>query len=492
MKKFYLSVLFVAIGLSLFAQSKNKESEGYNIKVKINGLSNTPLYLAHHFGDKQYMSDTIQLDANGEGAFKGPEPLPGGLYLVVLPSRTYFEIVINDDQDFSIENDTTNFIENFKSKGSLENEIFYDDIRFVGKRQTERMALQAKVDADPNNQKLIDSVKARLAVLDQEVKDNRKKIIETYPQTLYAQILNLLSDIEVPEAPRDSNGALIDSFFEYRYKKAHYFDNVNFADDRLLRTPILLQKVNIYLDNWVSPDPDSIIVVVDRILDEAQKNDDAFWFWTVTLLNRYANSKIMGQDAVYVHIVMKEYKTGHAFWASKADSARIVSRAETRSHLLIGKKAPNLHLKDTTGTYRELYDIDADYIVLFFYSDECGHCKKETPKLVAAYDSLRTKYNIKIVAVDTENDRQNWLDFIHKNHMEGWINLADVELQNFFRQVYNIESTPTFFLLDKDKIIRGNRFNSSQLDYLLGGVEKTLHEEDNNPTYSDHVIIDNK
>lgn len=41
-------------------------------------------------------------------------------------------------------------------------------------------------------------------------------------------------------------------------------------------------------------------------------------FCLPTLLNDYANSKIMGQDALYVHIVKSFYATGKAPWTDSA------------------------------------------------------------------------------------------------------------------------------------------------------------------------------
>src|SRR6185503_3690432 len=80
----------------------------YQIKVKINNLKNDTLFLAYHFGDKQYMKDTITLDDKGMGVFSGKETLPGGFYLIVYPKRSYFEFIVTDaEQNFSIENDTT-------------------------------------------------------------------------------------------------------------------------------------------------------------------------------------------------------------------------------------------------------------------------------------------------------------------------------------------------------------------------------------------------
>lgn len=460
----------------------------YDIEVKLNGLSNVEVYLAYHFGDKQYMKDTTMLDANGVGRFTGEESLPGGIYLVVTPSRNYFEILVNEDQNFYIENDTTEFVKNFKSSGTLENEIFYQDIRFINGKGRERQQLSAKYDAETNEKKK-EELRQQLIELDNAVKANRKTIMEKHPNTLYAKILAMLEEIEAPEYSDPEAPDSVVQLYRYNYVKDHYFDNINFADPRLLRTPILLQKVNVYLDKWISPAPDSIWKAVDYIIGQSKPNDETFRFWSINLLNRYANSKVMGHDAVYVDIVDKYYKNGDAYWLETADSMRIVGHANDIRNLLIGKTAPNLIIKGIDGKYYDIKKIPSEYLVLYFYSDECGHCKKETPKLVSAYDSLRTQYDIKVLAVDTEIEKENWEKFIKEYKMENFINGADIELQNYFRETYNIESTPQFYLLDKDRKIVGKRLNAETLPKLLEGLEKQKDLNGKDRVFDDNATM---
>ena len=323
-----------------------------------------------------------------------------------------------------------------------------------------------------SNEKKKEAIRDQLNELDKAVKANRKAIATEYPNTLYARILAMLQEVEAPEYTDPNAPDSVVQLYRYNYVKDHYFDNIDFADPRLLRTPILLQKVNIYLDKWISPAPDSIWKTVDMIIDKSQKNDETFRFWSINLLNRYANSKVMGHDAVYVDIVDKYYRTGDAYWLDTADSMRIVGHANDIRNLLIVKKAPKLVVKGIDGKYYDINKIPSEYLVLFFYSDECGHCKKETPKLVAAYDTLKTQYDLKVLAVDTEIEKENWEKFIKEYKMSDFINAADIELQNYFRETYNIESTPQFYLLDKDRKIVGKRLSAENLPKLLEGLER--------------------
>ena len=86
-------LLFLCIG---FLFLHDLYGQGYNISVKIDGLYGVDdLLLANHFGDKQYLRDTSETDKQGIYHFRGEKRLESGIYLVVLPDHSHFEIVIS-------------------------------------------------------------------------------------------------------------------------------------------------------------------------------------------------------------------------------------------------------------------------------------------------------------------------------------------------------------------------------------------------------------
>src|SRR5690606_20318570 len=88
----------------------------------------------------------------------------------------------------------------------------------------------------------------------------------------------------------------------------HYFDNINLTDERLIRTPpVLINKINRFLDQYTIPTPDSINVAIDHILETAKPNYDMFQFLLQNIFNKYAKSKIMSHESVYIHIAQKYY-----------------------------------------------------------------------------------------------------------------------------------------------------------------------------------------
>ena len=94
MKKIMLLLLVSAILTGIAS------AQGYEIKVKIHHIPNDTVILGHHFSvsNRLIPDDTVVLDNKCEGVFRGKEKLPVGMYFIFLPSRNYFDILIDGSQ----------------------------------------------------------------------------------------------------------------------------------------------------------------------------------------------------------------------------------------------------------------------------------------------------------------------------------------------------------------------------------------------------------
>ena len=110
----------------LFSINLIQAQSGYEIKVKVNGFAEKEAYLAYHFGDKQYIKDTVQVSKDGYYTFSGQDSLKGGIYLFVMPPKNnIFQILVNDPHpQFTIETDTLDFVKHVRITNSSENELF--------------------------------------------------------------------------------------------------------------------------------------------------------------------------------------------------------------------------------------------------------------------------------------------------------------------------------------------------------------------------------
>lgn len=467
-KPILLAAIFAAI--IFMSTAFAKDSGGYEIKVHVSGLKDTALFLGNHYGDKQYVRDTIRLDNNGWGTFKGPDSLPGGIYLVILPNKTYFEILLNE-QKFTIETDTLDYVDHMKVTGSLENKLFNDHQKFIIAKSKETQQTKARLDANKENKDSVEVLRKKLNGADKEVKEYRMKIISDYPNTFMAKIIKTMSEPEVPEPPRDDKGNITDSSFQFRYFKLHFLDNIDFADERLLRSPILQSKIKTYTQQLTVPLPDSIIQSIDTIIIKARANKEVFKYCVATLANFYETSNIMGYDKVFVHIAEKYYLSKEAFWADSALQAKIHERVMKIKPNILGVPAYDIHMPDTALKMHNLYDVKAKYTILVFWDPTCSHCKTEIPKLSQYYDSVKVSKNIEVFSVGIESDIELWKKFIRDNKLK-WINVSDLYNNTNFRSYYDIYSTPVIYLLDENKHIIAKRLDTDKVRDFIAHEEE--------------------
>lgn len=462
-------LLFIALLSPLFtsAQAVRKPAstvaEGYDLKFRISNMKDSLCFLANYYGDKQYLKDSA-VSVNGVVEFRGKEALAPGIYLFVFPNKTYFEMMVDKEQHFSMECSMSDIIPTMKVKGSQDNIDFYSYLNFISERSKEVEPLKAKRTQLAADHAATDSVDAQIKAVDKKVADYKNNYAAAHPGSILAAVFKASQEPVIPEAPLLPNGKK-DSVYVFRQYKEHYFDNLNLSDERLLRSPIYHSKVSNYMKNLVLQMPDSIIKEADSIIAKASHNKETFKYMIWYMTNTYETSNIMGMDQVFVHLVKHYYTKEIAYWVDEATLYKIQDRANILEPILLGKKVKNLVLEDTSGVFRSLYDVNKDFTILFFWDPDCGHCKKAVPVLKTIYDKVRSK-GVEVYAVCTEVEMDKWRAFIKENKLE-WINVGDPKLHNNFRHDFDISTTPQIFVLDKDKKILFKRIDVETLEKVM-------------------------
>ena len=468
MKKIKTSLLtLLLIGIPFIMLSLPPEQQGYEIKVQINGLKNSQLYLGFHYGNKQFIKDTIQLDENGQGTFKGKESLQQGIYLVITPKKKYFEILAGEDQHFSLKTNVNNFVNTLEFQGSEINQAFNEYQKFMMKQNQKSSALKKKLKAAESSKDSAE-LKERLSELDKHVKNKWGRIISEYPNSLLAAIIKGMKNVEVPDFNVSESTENKDSLRwekRYQFHKNHYFDHVDLSDSRLVRTPILHRKIDHYFNNILVQKPDSIIPEVNRIVSKTRGSDETFQYVVRYLLNHYQQSNIMGMDEVFVHIADKYYLSGEADWVDSTMLSNLRDRVNKIKPNIIGKTAPELKLITSSGEYASLHDVESKYTLLYFWEPTCSHCKKLTPKIQDLYQDYSSD-KLEVFAVYTQTDREEWIKYLNNKNL-NWINTYDPKYISNFRNKYDVYSTPTVYLLDEDKTIIAKRLGFESLKKML-------------------------
>jgi peroxiredoxin len=468
--KLSLILLSLIVTSSLIAQEN-----GYEIKVNIKGINDgDTLYLAKYFGKKLYYADTAY--SKGEDIVFSGDSLKGGKYAVVLPGVRYFEIILAENEvDISTVSEDLNG--SLKVNKSKENEIFYTYVHFLGAMKKSIQPVEEELKTFEGSEEEKEALIQKLKDANEKVNKEQNRIVSEHGDMLVGKYIYMSMPIEIPDAPKDEEGEVIDPNFQRYYYVSHFFDHFDFTDDRIVHDAIFENKMDEFFKKVVYPLPDSINVELDKLIAKTNRKDDLFNFIVHYGAAMFEREKVMGMDAVFVHMVEDYYMSGEAFWADSSTTASMTERAMKLKPTLIGQRAPYLNLFDTTGTKRiSMYDLKADFTILYFWDSGCGHCKKTTPVLLDTYHKLKEK-GVLVYAVGTELENEEWKKYIIENGLD-FINVSDTpDHPDYFRTIYDIFSTPRIFVLDKEKKIIAKQLSVEQIEDFLEFQMKKLEEE---------------
>lgn len=433
--------------------------------------------------------DSGLINRNGQATFKGKEKLPGGIYLIVNPQKTvYYEVLMDDKQNFTVTGDTADLVNSIKVTGSPENELFiaYQKSSSEKYRHIQQLNAQLTKAKTKNDSTAIQNQIKGVNKSNQEYRDN---VIKKYPNSLMAALFNTLKEpvmtgrLAEPKTRQDSIDA-------YQYYKKHYWDGVSFTDERLLRTPFFESKLIKYMEQIIPQDPDSVKEEVDWIVLYSRANKNMFKYFVTKFTSDYFYPKIMGQDGVFLMLFQKYYLTNQVDWFSEQQMKDINNRGYSLMANQLGDVAADLRLLDTADKERNLYGVTAPFTVVCFWDPDCSHCREEVPKLDSMFQAKWkaqgvAMYGVLVDSLKADNPaswdkigaiKNKWINFIADHKLNDWINVyqtPQMRAEDYAnkipspRQLYDVYQTPTLYLLDKNKRIIAKRVDVYQINELI-------------------------
>jgi hypothetical protein len=446
--------------------------EGYEIKVTLKPFKNDFIYLGHYQGKQLPIIDSVKLNDKSEGVFKGTKKLGGGIYLVGFPDKSrHFEILVDKNQKFSVIADSATVDRKLDFINSPENEQFRAYQDFMMKNGSAIDALYKKRAANPADSV---TITAEIENLNKTIRQYRLDIINKDANGILAALLKAMREPEVPPNPNPS-----DSLYAYRFYKNNFWNGVNFWDERLMRTPFFENRIDKYYEQLVYPSPDSVIKEIDHMLGYASVNEEMQKFLLLKFVNRYLNQKYMWEDAVFVHLFEKYFAQKNYSWLTEAGKKTITDRAYSLMANIFGKPAADIELPNLEGKKNNIYSINSPYTLVVIWDPRCGHCKEVLPRLDSLYNAKWKAMGLQpfAMAKETDGSKKDWTEFIEQHDLKkGWMHVyyskgdekarVDSGIPSY-SQLYDVQSFPTLYLLDKDKRIIAKKVTEEQIDEIL-------------------------
>ena len=229
--------------------------------------------------------------------------------------------------------------------------------------------------------------------------------------------------------------------------KDHYLKYVDFGNPLLQSSDFLLERVLTYVFGIEeNADNATYKTLVDNLVGYIGNNFTVKTALLDVVWNRFAT---LGNTELALYIA----DTYLLDLAKTTNNSYLIDALTGYKNSAIGVKAADFPIaisengQTTTTSLHQLND--AQQYLVVFWSSTCGHCLTELPEVAKL---AKERPNLKVIAFGLEDDVASWQkeianfpSFTHVLGLEKW--------ENPVAALYNVKATPSYFLLDKDKVI---------------------------------------
>lgn len=189
----------------------------------------------------------------------------------------------------------------------------------------------------------------------------------------------------------------------------------------------------------------------------------------VKLYRHYADSRLMGEEAVAIHLYDRWFARGPVAFPSKDESAKAHIFVAFNRASQLGLQAPELEMRGFEDEPVTVPAPDGRRSVLYFYDTGCAKCKLEVILLRSWLEEQPGELDL--YAIYVGSDRAAWKEYVAgrlqvANPRIRVVHAWDPEMESDFQRRYGILQTPRIFLLDEAGTIIGRRLTVDALRQL--------------------------
>ena len=191
----------------------------------------------------------------------------------------------------------------------------------------------------------------------------------------------------------------------------------------------------------------------------------------LTAYEHYRDSKVMGSEAVAIHIFDTWFASGKVRMRDEVEMLTAKMFATFNRQSLIGNRAPELLLYDMDSNPVSLYGEPSNrYSVLYFYDTSCATCRLQSMMLRRLLDD--GDFPVDLHAVYAAGDMDSWRNYVQEQLTFGSesvrvSHLWDPDIDSDFQRKYGVVQTPRMFLIAPDGTILGRGLDVDALSQML-------------------------
>ncbi len=260
--------------------------------------------------------------------------------------------------------------------------------------------------------------------------------------------------------------------------KTHYFDNVDFNSKILQSSNFLTERMLNYVFGISTEKGNEIGSYKKSIANFNKKINQVFMVPAVKkalFTDLWEHMVDIKLDPV-ANFIAEEYLMDLCV---NLNDQQLLHALILYKNISVGNVAPDflIEIKEKEKTVKKrltALDIAENYIIVF-WSSTCSHCLNEVPKLYKFTTENFKQEQLKVIAVGLEDEPYKWKDltysypeFIHVYGEGKW--------DNEIGDSYGVSSTPTYFVLNKNKEIIAKPYDYEGLIKILEEKKKERKE----------------
>lgn len=234
--------------------------------------------------------------------------------------------------------------------------------------------------------------------------------------------------------------------------KDYYFSYIDFDNEILQSSNFLSERIISYVFGMKDENNDELATYranIDDVFEEMRKAKPTIKKSLLVILWQQMADLSLETTANYIS---DKYLIPIA---EKTQDKALVESLKKFKNTSLGTVAPDFSFEKTYGDVTTKIKLSAlntaNQYIIVFWSSTCSHCMQEIPQL-QKFIKTQTKGKIQVVAIGLEDSPYNWKkliatypEFINVLGLGKWTNKLGV--------LYNVNETPTYFILDKNKKI---------------------------------------
>lgn len=255
-----------------------------------------------------------------------------------------------------------------------------------------------------------------------------------------------------------------------QYLREHYWDKFDFADTLLLSRidkERMTTAFAVYVGAYV---PDSLAYrYLPRLMHRASESKRMYtYFLDLAEVVLHDPNSPLRSDEKYIPVLESAVQSK---WLDEYERMPYEWDLTLARKNRVGRQANDFTYTLRSGAQHRMYDIEADFLLLFFSNPECEMCQQLREQISSSpmLTQLQERGELRVLVVYPDEDLQSWREHL-KDYPQSWICAYDKQQSLLKQSLYDMKAIPALYLLDSQKRVMAK--DCTDVEY----IEKLLSE----------------